>query len=74
MKVTPLSRCIASEIRAEMARQGVRASDLAPQVGLSLPTLYGRLNGKIDLRLGEVDRIAAALGLSLSDLLDRSAA
>lgn len=72
-----LSESVASEIRAEMGRKGITQSTLAVELGESQPWLSRRINsgaGRTPLDVNDLDRIAAALGLSAADLVTRAAA
>lgn len=61
-------------IRAEMARSGIRQEALARHLGLSQSALSRRLNGTADWSIGEVVEVAAHLGCTTSYLLGQSAA
>jgi transcriptional regulator with XRE-family HTH domain len=60
---------VIAEIRAEMARQSVTQTDLAPRAHLSLPALRRRLSGESPLLVSELFDIAGALGVSPRRLL-----
>ncbi len=72
MPNTPTTERVAGEIRAEMARQRKRMTDLADELGISYATLNRRLN-RPSLRLDELETIAAYLGTTVTDLLGRAA-
>lgn len=74
MKFTPTSRTIAGEVRAEMARQGVKATQLAESIGMSLPTLRRRLNGSLPFDTDELTRVADALEVPPTEFYVRAAA
>lgn len=76
MSTSPLARAVAAEIRAEIARTGVRAVDLADSLEprQSLRWLSDRTAG-VRMSIDDVERIAEALGVDparlLADALDR---
>jgi transcriptional regulator with XRE-family HTH domain len=63
---------VPAEIRAEMARRGWSASQLATRAGITADTLRRRLSGDDNLTVPELSRIASAFGLSLSTLVSRA--
>lgn len=63
---------VGTEIRAEMARRSVTGVALAEATGLKRPYLSQRLNEHADLRVGELRKIGAALGIAASTLLKRA--
>lgn len=71
MPNTPTTERVAGEIRAEMARQRKRMSDLADELGVSYATLNRRLTTQ-SLRLDELETIAAYLNTTVTDLLGRA--
>lgn len=60
------------ELRAEAARQKLTHSEIAERAGMSAYAVARRLNGHVPLTVTEADRMAVALGVSLSDLLSRT--
>lgn len=60
---------IAGAVRAELGRQGKRRSELAAVLGLSRPTVYGRLNGRTPFTSQELDQVARFLNISAYDLI-----
>ena len=56
---------VAQEIRAELGRQRLSASELARRMEVDQPWLQKRLAGVIPLRVGEVMEIAALLKIPL---------
>lgn len=56
-----------------MARQDLTQGDVAQRAGITQPTLSRGLSGKRDVGLAEAIRICDALGVRLSDLIDRAA-
>lgn len=69
-----LNRLAASEVRAEMARQGIKPRDLVSQVPFSQASLSRKLNGQREFTVEELGYTAHALGLSGSELLARAEA
>lgn len=67
------SASIASAVRAELGRQGKKLTDLTVPLGLSRPTISGRLNGHTPFTADELDKIASFLGLTAYDLIDSAA-
>ena len=59
---------VASEVRAEMARQRVSQTVLAVRLGWSQAFLSRRLCGITDWRVDEIEAVAAALGVPLAQL------
>ena len=62
---------VTSEIRAEIARQQRRQSDLVDILEVSQSGVSARLNGRIDLTLNELVAIADWLGVDPSDWFAR---
>lgn len=60
---------VAAAIRAEMGWQGIRQSQLARQLGENDTWLSMRLRGLVPLNLNELERIADALDVEVTDLL-----
>jgi transcriptional regulator with XRE-family HTH domain len=67
--VTPLTESVAEEIRVALARRRMRQSHLARQLGTSDQWLSIRLRGIQPIDLNDLQRIAAALGVSVVDLI-----
>ena len=59
---------VASEVRAEMARQRVSQTALAKRLGWSQPFLSRRLCSTTDWRVDEIEAVAGALGVPLAQL------
>lgn len=66
------SGTVVSEMRAEMARQGISHTWLASTIGISRVSLTRKLNGNRPLFLPEAVAIADALGTPLSEFLRRA--
>lgn len=60
---------IAREIRAEMGRQGVTQEVLAGRLGCTQRLLSRRLTAEVSIDATEVERIAEALGVSVTTFL-----
>lgn len=59
---------VAAEIRAEMARQRITQRDLAASAGLTTAYLSRRLTGDVALSTEDIERLAGALGVPISEL------
>lgn len=59
-----------SNIKAVMERDGVSQSALADRTGLSRPLLSNYLRGETSPGIDAIDRIAAALGVSVAHLFE----
>ena len=66
-----LSRRVAAEIRAEMARQQTSGRTLAARLGRSPNWLSLKTSGTSKLDLDEIELIANALGVTVVDLFPR---
>src|SRR5574338_432246 len=67
-----LRRSVAMEIRVLMLRRGVRAVSIAHQMGKSEAYISRRLNGETALDLDDLEAIAAALDVPITDLFPTS--
>lgn len=56
-----------------MGRQGKKLNELVAPLGLSWPTVSGRLNGHTSFTADELDKIARFLGITTYDLIDSAA-
>ena len=56
-------------IRAEMARRGIRQHQLAKHLGMSQSSLSKRLRGDIPLNVNDLNLIAVHLGVDPASLL-----
>jgi len=65
-------RNLADEVRAELARKRLSATDLAGALGLSQGTVGRRLNGETPFNTVELIITSAFLGLSYTELLNRA--
>jgi transcriptional regulator with XRE-family HTH domain len=64
-----LSTQVAANVRAEMARQRKRQSDLGDVLGLTQGAVSKRMSGTVALDVNEVGKIAEFLGVPVSALL-----
>ncbi len=63
------SEAVAASVRAELARQRIRAGSLAPVLGLGRTATYDRVNGDVPFDTRELLLVAEHLGLSVEDLV-----
>lgn len=61
-----LARYIASEVRAEMARARVTQRQMAEWLDLSQTQVSERLNGEIEFRPSELEKIASRLDVPVT--------
>lgn len=59
----------ARNIRAALARRETRILNLATAIGMGRMSLSNRLNGRVDFRLNELERIAEQIGSPIEALL-----
>lgn len=62
------SPSIVNAVRAEMGRQSKKLNELVKPLGLSWPTVSGRLNGHKPFTLDEIAKIADFLGITVDDI------
>lgn len=67
-----LTEQVATEIRVQLARQGIRQSDLARKLGRNDQWLSVRIRGTQPIDLSDLEEIAAGLGVAVADLLPES--
>ena len=60
---------VSAEIRDEMKRQSVSQRELARRVGWAQSQLWKRLRGLVPYRTDEIERIARALDVPVSQLM-----
>ena len=60
---------VAEEIRAWMARRRISGVKLAEQIGRTQPYVSRRLNGEVAFDVDDLEHIAAALGITVRDLI-----
>jgi transcriptional regulator with XRE-family HTH domain len=63
-----LAEVIATEIRAEMTRQGMSQRELGEQLGWHQTRVSRKLLGQKPLEVDDIERIAGVLGVSLEHL------
>lgn len=54
---------VAHRVREEMTRQGLDNVDIATAIGLTVRQLRRRLHSEVEFSVGEIDRVAKALGV-----------
>lgn len=69
MSTDTLRHRVASEVRAELARQRRSASWLARETGMGQTAVSRRLIGEVPMDLDDLERFAATLDVSLSRFL-----
>ena len=57
---------LTAEIRAELARQGLTQGVLAKQIGISENSLSKKINGKVQFKLEEAQKIVSILSVDPS--------
>lgn len=62
---------IVGNIRIEMFKRGINASEMAEQMGISLATFYKRMDDPDSLRIGDLKMAARFLHKDVTDLLRR---
>lgn len=68
----PLAQRVAAEVRAEMARQMITQKEMARRLEQIDMWLSRRLRGHVPFNLDELERVAQALDLSVSTLIERA--
>lgn len=69
----PSVESLAAAVRAEIARADKRPRDLVEVLGISRPTVAGRLSGTYPFKLAELDKIARFLDIMVQDIVDSAA-
>lgn len=64
-----LTQRVATEVRAEVARQNVTQYDLAEVLGVAQPSISRRLAGKHPFDTDELDKLAAYFGVPVDRFL-----
>lgn len=59
---------IAGNVRAEMSRRQVTQSELANKIGMSQAQLSYRLNGRVEFKPSEIEKIARLFDLPIAVL------
>lgn len=73
MPTTPTAHRIAANVRAEMARRNCTQERLATRLGKSQGYVSRRLVARIPFNTNDLDAIAKALDVPLSDLIGSEA-
>lgn len=60
---------VAGAVRAELARAAKKPSELVDVLGLSRPTIYGRMSGAYPFTTAELDKVAAFIGITAQDIM-----
>ncbi|SCL43219.1 Helix-turn-helix [Micromonospora pallida] len=69
-----LTEVVLGEIRAEMGRQKMTGRAVAEAMGVTHVYVSRRLSGTVPLTLADLDRIAVALSVPVTDLFPRQMA
>lgn len=72
MKRQSLAERVASNVRAEMARNGVTQTALAGKLHRTQQYVSRRISGNIPFDLAELDEIAQVIGCPVSNLLNEA--
>lgn len=67
------TKAIANAVRAELARADKKHGDLVEVLGLSRPTIWGRLNGAYEFKRDELAKIGAFLGITAYNIIESAA-
>lgn len=66
------ARRVAQNVRAEASRRSMTQERLATVLGMSQQAISDRLRGRTPLTLDELDVLAAAFGMTVTELIDGS--
>lgn len=69
METKDFQSAVAGAVRAELARANRRPFELANFLGVSRPTVAGRLAGEQSFTVAEVDKVASFLGITAQDIM-----
>jgi len=69
----PLSKAVAAEVRAVLARTRTHASKLSEDMGVSTSYISNRLRDKYPFTLNDVEAISRALKLDLVEFISAAA-
>lgn len=69
----PIADRVRLRLRIEMAKRQLNTTQLAALVGVSDMWVSRRLRGKTELHLGDLEKLAAALGVTADQLLEPAA-
>ncbi|MCK2025085.1 helix-turn-helix transcriptional regulator [Microbacterium sp. SSW1-47] len=64
------AKSIGAAVRAEAARAGKNHSELAEALGVSRPTIAGRLSGAYEFKQGELEKISDLLGITPYNIIE----
>lgn len=67
--MTTITDRVAERTRHHMSTQQLRQADLAFQLNLPQSAVSARLAGRVPFKLAEVEKVAAWLGVPLSELV-----
>lgn len=67
-----LNERVAAEVRADLARFNMRVTDLAHVSGVPYQTLRRYLRAERDIPLNTLEMICGALGVEVSEILERA--
>jgi transcriptional regulator with XRE-family HTH domain len=70
---TSLSARVAEEIRVVLTRQRKSQRALADDLRVSVMWVNGRVNCETEMSLNDLERVAAALGVAVADLIPADA-
>lgn len=71
MGTSTTARVVAANVRAELARRGRSATNLAASIGMSQSAMARRLAGQIAFDVNDLGAVATELDVPLSVLLPR---
>ncbi|MCK2032634.1 helix-turn-helix domain-containing protein [Microbacterium sp. KSW4-4] len=60
---------VAGAVRAELARANKKPIDLVAVLGLSKPTIYGRMSGAYPFTTAELEQVASFIGITAQDIM-----
>ncbi|MEZ0141482.1 helix-turn-helix domain-containing protein [Microbacterium sp. NRRL B-14842] len=60
---------VAGAVRAELARANKKPSELVDVLGLTRPTIYGRMSGAYPFTTAELEKVAAFIGITAQDIM-----
>lgn len=69
-----LHAVVAANVRAEMARLGIRQSEVAQALGIGQPSVSAKRQGHTPFTLNELAVIAPMLGMTVGELIDGAVA
>jgi transcriptional regulator with XRE-family HTH domain len=64
-----VTRAVAAEVRAQMARQQVTGKSIARELSLSQQSISLRLTGKVPFDISELAQVARILGVRIASLI-----